>query len=139
MTKHTNVITLPRAFAGLGSRYVTRAGAMWQPETVALCFALTLRQHGTAEAVRATAKRLASRVCREQQPRLNALARRPTNEAQHQRDPRVKLDGVRDRDVLPVALNIINRVCDLVRIAPEQPFTLDTDADHAHRNPQPQA
>lgn len=175
MTKHTNVITLPRAFTGLGSRYVTRSGALWQPETVALCLALTLRQHGTVDAVRATAKHLASRVCMEQQPRLRALSRRPTNEHAHQRDPRVRLNGVPDAQVLTVALNIVNRVCALTGVAPEQPFellplvepprchykpmrlagtpdarhwkcqhcshtkpiTLDTDADHAHRNPQP--
>lgn len=131
MTKHTNVITLPRAFTGLGSRYVTRSGAVWQPETVALCFALVLRQHGTVDAVRATAHRLADKVCREQQPHLRALARRPTNEAAHQHDPRVKLNGVRDADVLTVALNIINRVCDLVVIRPEHPFCIDKDAEHA--------
>lgn len=129
--KHTNVITLPKAFAGLGSKYITRSGSMWQPETVALCFALALRTHGTVDAVRATARRLADKVCAEQQPHLRALARRPSNEAAHQRDPRTKLNGVRDGDVIPVATNIINRGCALTGVAPEHPFTLDTDADHA--------
>lgn len=124
MTKHTNIITLPKAFAGLGSKYVTRSGDMWQPETVALCMALTIRQHGSVEAVRATAKRLSTRVCLEQQPRLRALSRRPTNAAAHQHDPRVKLNGVPDEMVTQVALNIINRVCDLTGIAPEAPFEM---------------
>ncbi|MNZ12921.1 hypothetical protein D3C78_298040 [compost metagenome] len=112
----SNVITLPQAVKGLASRYVTRSGGQWQPETVALCMALTLRNHGTVEAVRATARRLADRVCLEQQPKLKALARRPTNLGA------AKLNGVLDEDVVPVAERIINRVCDLVGIATGVPF-----------------
>lgn len=122
MKKHTNVITLPRAFSGLGSKYVTRSGSQWQPETIALCMALTVRNHGTVEAVRATARRLAPKVCMEQQSRLRALSRRPTNELEHRLKPAVKLNGVRDEDVLRVATNIVNRVCDLVGVAPGVPF-----------------
>lgn len=121
--KHTNVITLPKYLEAIQLRkYITRSGDMWQPQTVALCIALTMRQHGTVEAVRATARRLSTRVCMEQQPRLKALSRRPTNIAAHERDPRVKLDGVRDEDVLRVAVNIVNRVCDLTGVMPGVPF-----------------
>lgn len=131
---HTNVITLPRAFTGLGSKYITRSGSRWQPEDVALCMALTLRQHGTVDAVRATARRLADRVCMEQQPRLKALSRRPTNTTARERNPSAKLNGVLDADVLPVALNIVNRVCTLIGLAPDVPFEL-VEPPRCHMKP----
>ena len=125
MVKHTNVITLPRAFAGLQRKYVTRSGDMYSPEDVALRMALVLRLHGTVEAVRACARVLAGKVCMEQQPKLKALSRRPTNQAAHDRDPSVKLNGVPDDRVIQVATRIIDRVCDLVGIAPGVPFELN--------------
>jgi hypothetical protein len=100
-------IALPRWLSRPVSKYITRSGSRWQPETVALCFAITLRQYGTIEAVRATARRLSDLVCREQQPRLKSLAR-----------------TVPDDKVIQVALNIINRVCDLCDIAPGTEFKM---------------
>ena len=121
MKKHTNVITLPKAFTGLGTRYITRSGDMWQPLDVALCMALTVRIHGTEDAVRATARRLSERVCMEQQPRLRALSRRPTNLEAHRRMG-AKLNGVPDGEVMGVAKRIVERVTDLMGIAPGVPF-----------------
>ncbi|WP_417659956.1 hypothetical protein [Pseudidiomarina sp.] len=100
-------IALPRWLSRPVSRYVTRSGERWQPETVALVFALVLREHGTIEAVRATARRLADKVCLEQQPKLKELAR-----------------TVPDDKVIQVALNIINRVCDLCSIGPGTEFKM---------------
>jgi hypothetical protein len=100
-------ITLPRWLSRPVTKYITRSGSRWQPETVALCFAITLRQHGTIEAVRATARRLSDLVCREQQPRLKALAR-----------------TVADDKVIQVAVNIINRVCDLCDIGTSTEFKM---------------
>lgn len=100
-------IKMPRFLSRPVSKYITRSGARWQPEDVALCMALTLRHHGTVEAVRATARRLADLVCMEQQPKMKQLAR-----------------YVESEKVIPCALAIINRVCSLVKIAPEVEFEL---------------
>lgn len=117
-------IALPRWLSRPVTKYITRSGSRWQPETVALCFAITLRQHGTIEAVRATARRLSDLVCREQQPRLKALAR-----------------TVPDDKVMQVALNIINRVCDLCDIGPGADFKMPEPviAPRCHMKPMIQA
>src|SRR5690606_9390001 len=91
----SGVITLPRYLNPPRRRYVTRSGSTWGPETVALCFALTLRNHGTVEAVRATARRLVDKVCMEHQPNMKKLAR--------------GTDIAEDKTI-PCALAIINRV-----------------------------
>lgn len=103
----SGVITLPRYLNPPRRRYVTRSGSMWGPETVALCFALTLRNHGTVEAVRATARRLVDKVCMEHQPNMKKLARGT---------------DIPDDKTIPCALAIINRVCNLVGIRPDVEF-----------------
>lgn len=118
----SNVITLPRFCAGLQRRYVTRTGDVLQPLDVALRMALVLRLHGTVEAVRAAAHVMAPQVCMEQQPKLKAIARRPTNLEARRRDPSVRLNGVPDDEVLNVARNIVERVTDALGIAPGVPF-----------------
>ena len=104
--KGSGDIALPAYLAKAADRrYVTTSGAMWGPELVCLAFALTIRNHGTVEAVRATAKRLASKVCMEMQPNMKKLAR-----------------AVPDDKVIPTALTIINRSCKLLGIAPDVEF-----------------
>lgn len=125
--KHTNIITLPRAFTGLGTRYITRSGDMYSPEDVALRLALVLRLHGSVEAVRACAHLLAGKVCMEQQPKLRALSRRPTNRAMHEHTGE-PLNGVPDEQVITVACRIVERVTDLLGIAPGVPFRLESAA-----------
>lgn len=122
MRKHTNVVPLPRFVAGLNRKYITKTGDMLQPLDVALGLALSVRLHGTVDAARATARRMAQKVCMEHRPRLTALSRRPTNVEQHRRDPGVKLNGVLDEDVLWVARRIIERVSDALGVAPGVPF-----------------
>lgn len=120
----SNIITLPRFCASLQRRYVTRTADMMQPLDVALAMALVLRNHGTVNAVRAAAHRMATRVCMEQQPKLKAIARRPTNLEARRRDPGVRLNGVPDDEVLNVARNIVDRVTNALGIAPGVPFEL---------------
>ncbi len=64
---------------------------------VAVAFALTLRIHGTADAVRTTAHRMRDKVCMEHRPKLRLLAREPD-----------------DAKVLTAATNITNRVTALL-------------------------
>jgi len=90
--------------------YITRAGGQYGPDDVALRFALCLRIHGTAESIRRTAHELAHKVCYEHQPNMKLLSR------------------TKDDDrVLIAALNIINRCCDLMGIAPDQRFQLNEE------------
>jgi hypothetical protein len=125
----SNVVALPRFVAGLNRKYITKTGDQFQPMDVALALALSVRQHGTVDAVRSTARRLSQRVCMEHRPRLTALARQPTNIEQHRRDPREKLNGVLDDDVLWVAQRIIERVTDALGIAPGFPMEILPSAE----------
>lgn len=70
-----------------------------------LALALTLRIHGTADAVRQTAKNLRHKVCMEHQPKIKLLA---------------KIED--DAAVLKCAKNIVQRVTDALDIHPGQPF-----------------
>ncbi len=121
--KPSNVLPVPKAFAGLAKRrYITRTGPMMQPLDVCLRMALSLRHHGTAEAVRTLARKLVDQVCAEQKPRLKELARRPTNEWERQRNPNVLLNGVPDELVIPTAIKMIERYCYLAGLRPDEPF-----------------
>lgn len=122
MKKRTNVIPLPRFCAGLQRKYITKTGDQFQPLDVALGLALSVRLHGTVEAARGTARRMAEKVCMEHRPKLVALSRVPTNIEQHRRDPAAKLNGVLDEDVLHVARRIVERVSDALGVAPGVPF-----------------
>jgi hypothetical protein len=66
-------ITLP-VYLSNPKRFVSsRKG--WDGLAVALAFALTLSEHGTPEAVQATAYRLVSKVPIDKQPNMKRLAR----------------------------------------------------------------
>jgi hypothetical protein len=85
--------------------YITRSGGRYQPDDVALTFALSLRMHDSADHLRRLARRLADKVCLEHQPNMKRLAREPD-----------------DAEVFAAALKIINRVCDLLDIGPGATF-----------------
>lgn len=70
-----------------------------------LAMALTLRIHGTADAIRQTARNMRHKVCMEHQPKVKLLA---------------KLGD--DNAVLKCAKNIVQHVTDQIGIAPGQPF-----------------
>lgn len=72
---------------------------------VTLLFALSLREHGTAEALRGMARRIRDRVCREHRPNMRAL-----------------MECRDDQKVITAALNIVQRVTDLLQIHPGTPF-----------------
>ena len=72
---------------------------------VVLIMALTLRIHGTADAIRKTAMNIRFKVCMEHQPKMKALA---------------KLK--KDEDVIRCAINIVQRATDAMGILPGEPF-----------------
>ncbi len=77
--------------------YNTRSGGQYTAEDVALRFALSLREHDSADELRSLARRLVDNVCLEHQPNMKRLSREPD-----------------DAKVFDAALKIINRVCDLL-------------------------
>lgn len=85
--------------------YITRSGGQYRPEEVALAFALSLREHDSADHLRRLARRLVDKVCLEHQPNMKRLDRDPD-----------------DSKVFDAALKIINRVCDLLEYAPGTAF-----------------
>ena len=107
MKSVSGVVTLPGYLSKPKRRYITRSGGKWGPETVALCFALSLRIHGTHDAIRATARRLVPLVCLENQPNMKKLARG---------------DDINERQTILCALMIVNRVCDLTGVLPGVEF-----------------
>lgn len=104
----SGAITLPTWMSRKPKQYITRSGGQYTPDDIALRFALCLRIHGTADALRQTARALVPHVCMEHQPNLKLLSR-----------------TMDDQKVFTAALNIINRVCDLLGIAPEVQFQLN--------------
>lgn len=72
---------------------------------VVLIMALTLRIHGTADAIRKTAMNIRFKVCKEHQPKMKALA---------------KLK--KDEDVIRCAINIVQRATDAIGILPGKQF-----------------
>jgi hypothetical protein len=102
----TAIITLPRWMQPRPKKvYVTRSGGKYMPEDVALSMALVLRFHDSADELRALARRLIDKVCLEHQPNMKRLAREPDDET-----------------VFVRSLVIINRVCDMMKYAPEHTF-----------------
>lgn len=92
----SGVVTLPSWMASVRKLYNTRSGGQYQPEDVALAFALSLRIHDSADQLRALARRLVDEVCMESQPNMRRLGREQN-----------------DALVFDAALKIVNRVCDL--------------------------
>jgi hypothetical protein len=101
----SGVVTLPNWMKAVKKHYITRSGGQYQPEDVALSFALSLRYHDSADELRALARRLVDKVCLEHQPNMRRLAREPD-----------------DALVFDAALKIINRVCDLMGYGPDTQF-----------------
>lgn len=85
--------------------YITRSGGRYQPDDVAVAFALSLRIYDSADHLRRLARRLVDKVCREHQPSMKLLYREQG-----------------DEKVFEVALRIINRVCDLQGYVPGRRF-----------------
>lgn len=85
--------------------YITRSGGQYRADEVALAFALSLREHDSADHLRRLARRLVDKVCLEHQPNMKRLAREPD-----------------DAKVFDAALKIINRVCDLLEYGPGTRF-----------------
>lgn len=94
----TAIITLPK--------WLTRTRTMqFNSVDTVLAIALTLRIHGTADAVRQTARNLRFKVCMEHQPKMKALA---------------KLE--KDEEVILCAFNIVQRATDKLGILPGRLF-----------------
>ncbi|EKT4494989.1 hypothetical protein QEM27_002719 [Pseudomonas putida] len=102
----SRVVTLPAWMnRPVKKLYNTRSGGRYQPDDVALAFALSLRMHDSADQLRRLARRLVDKVCLEHQPNMKRLAREPD-----------------DAKVFDAALKIINRVCHLLDIGPGATF-----------------
>lgn len=99
----SKAITLPKWMNSVKTLSSKDSGA--QPKDVALSFALTLRLHGTAAALRRTAHNLAARVCREQQPKMKKISR--LND---------------DAEVFNEVQIFLDRVYRKLDIDPDQPF-----------------
>lgn len=104
-------ITLPRWLAKTYSMQLNSVD-------VVLIMALTLRIHGTADAIRKTAMNIRFKVCMEHQPKMKALA---------------KLKN--DADVIRCAINIVQRATDAMGVLPGEPFELIPEAQRCHFKP----
>lgn len=92
--------------------YVTQSqGTQWEPGIVAVAMAWCLREHDSADELRKLARRLADVALMEHRPNLMLMWRAKDDAA-----------------VFSIAIKIINRVCEMWDIAPDQPF---------ERNPPP--
>lgn len=106
--------------AMLMPRFVTRPRTAWDSLTVALCFALAVRLHGTPEAIQRTARNLVDKVRLEHQPNMKRLARGveiPADKA------------------IPCAVEVINSVCKVEHIRPEVPFRPNPEPPRCHLTP----
>jgi len=108
----SGVVTLPSWMRSVKKLYNTRSGGQYQPDDVALAFALSLRFHDSANELRSLARRLVDKVCLEHQPNMKRLSREPD-----------------DAKVFDAALRIINRVCDLLNYEPGTAFVRNGDLD----------
>lgn len=108
----SGVVTLPSWMRSVKKLYNTRSGGQYQPDDVALAFALSLRFHDSADELRSLARRLVDKVCLEHQPNMKRLSREPD-----------------DAKVFDAALRIINRVCDLLNYEPGTAFVRNGDLD----------
>lgn len=96
---------LPAWMGSVKKLYNTKSGGSYRPDDVALAFALSLRAHDSADALRSLAHRLVEKVSLERQPDMKRLAREPNDEL-----------------VFDAALCIVNRVCDLQGYGPGTTF-----------------
>ncbi|MFA0967361.1 DUF7740 domain-containing protein [Pseudomonas amygdali] len=101
----SGVMTLPSWMKSVKKLYNTRSGGQYQPDDVALAFAVSLRLYDSADHLRALARRLVDKVCLEHQPNMKRLSREPD-----------------DAKVFDAALKIINRVCHLLDVGAETEF-----------------
>lgn len=108
----SGVVTLPSWMRSVKKLYNTRSGGQYQPDDVALAFALSLRFHDSADELRSLARRLVDKVCLEHQPNMKRLSREPD-----------------DAKVFDAALRIINRVCDLLNYEPDTAFVRNGELD----------
>jgi hypothetical protein len=106
----SGVVTLPSWMTSVRKLYNTRSGGQYQPDDVALAFALSLRIHDSADELRSLARRLVDKVCLEHQPNMKRLSREPD-----------------DAKVFDAALKIINRVCDLLDVGTGTEFVRNGD------------
>lgn len=90
-------ITLPAWLSRPAKRYITNNRDYLRPDEIALLFALSMRFHNSADELRGLARRIAPKVCREQQPNMKLLSRMQD-----------------DAKVFAACKNIVNRVCDLL-------------------------
>lgn len=101
----SNIITLPKWMTSVKKLYNTVTGGDYQPHDVALAFALTFRLHGTADALRQTARNLVDNVCRQHKPNMKRLYNEPD-----------------DAKVWDAAEKIVNRVTDMMGVCKGEPF-----------------
>jgi len=114
----SGVVTLPSWMRSVKKLYNTRSGGQYQPDDVALAFALSLQFHDSADELRSLARRLVVKVCLEHQPNMKRLSREPD-----------------DAMVFDAALRIINRVCDLLNYEPGTAFVRDGNEPEAAGRP----
>lgn len=95
--------------------YITQSGGQWHPGDIALAFALVIREHDSADALRQLARRLVDKVCLEHQPNMKLLSRTQDDQA-----------------VWAKALRIVNRVCEMWKILPTVPFPRNLVAPKCH-------
>ncbi|MND20835.1 hypothetical protein D3C76_48270 [compost metagenome] len=93
-----NVITLPRWLMNTRTMQLSSVD-------VVLIFALSLRNHGTADAIRSTAARIRDKVCMEHRPKMRLLAKTTD-----------------DAKVMQAAMNIVQRATDQLGIHPGVEF-----------------
>lgn len=89
------IITLPKWMGTVKKLYNTRTGGQLDVLSISLMFALTIRIHGTAKALRQTARNIVDDVCREHKPNMKRLANEPD-----------------DAKVWLAVTKILDRVCD---------------------------
>ena len=106
--------------AMLMPRFVTRPDTKWDSLTVALCFALTVRLHGTAEAVQRTARNLVSKVRLEHQPNMKRLARG------------IEIPA---KDAIKCAVEVVNSLCTARGISPTVEFRPNPEPPRCHLTP----
>ncbi|MNO13129.1 hypothetical protein D3C76_27550 [compost metagenome] len=101
------VITLPAWMKSVKKLYNTTTGGTMTPVDVALAFALTIRLHGTTDALRKTAWNITDKVCRQQKPGMKRLAKSSDDDV-----------------VWEATTKIVNRVTDMLNIFPGQEIPL---------------
>lgn len=112
------IVTLPKWMNTVKKVYVTSTGGDYNPRDVALALALTIRLHGTVDAIRQTARNLVDKVCREHKPNMRRLSRTAADAA-----------------VLEASQKIIDRVLTMTGVELDEPFALALSLEQ----PEPEA